>query len=265
VAATLRPWLRLLRLGLHLGAGALTILLLFPHLNGEERGRRVTAWARRLIAIMGVRVTVHGRMPAVRGEGALIVANHVSWLDIHLLHSLLHTHFVSKAEVRDWPLVGWLADRAGTLFLERAKKSDARRVNEQMAGMLRDGACLTLFPEGTTSDGTGLKPFYPSLIQPAVMARARIWPAVIRYRRPDGSINIDAAYYDDMSLGESLRRIARQEAIHAEVHFLPPLQAGGQHRREVAAQAEAVIRDVLARDAGDRQSGTAARLPAATR
>lgn len=256
---------RLLRLGLHIGAGALTILLLFPHLNTEERGRRVTTWARKLIGIVNLRVTVHGRPPNVRGEGALILANHVSWLDIHLLHSLLHTHFVSKSEVRDWPVIGWLADRAGTMFLERTKKSDAHRVNEQMADLLRDGACLTLFPEGTTSDGTELKPFFPSLIQPAVMAGARVWPVVIRYRRPDGGINTDAAYCDDISMGQSLLRIVRQPVIHAEVHFLPPLLAGGRHRRKVAAQAEAAIRDVLARDAGGRPPETAARLPAATR
>lgn len=252
----LRPWLRLLRLGLHLVAGALTILLLFPHLNAEERQRRVILWSRKLTAILNVRVTVHGRPPAVRGEGALMVSNHVSWLDIHLLHGLLYTHFVSKAEVRDWPLVGWLAENTGTLFLERDKKADARRMNETMADLLRSGACLALFPEGTTTDGTGLKPFFPSLFQPAVLARARVWPVAVRYRRPDGEICIDAAYYDNMSLGESLRRIARQDAIHAEVHFLPPLQAEGLHRREVAARAEGVIRDALAADGRDRAPET---------
>lgn len=256
---------RLLRLALHLGAGALTILLLFPHLNAEERARRVSAWGRKLLAILNVRLTVHGRPPSVRGEGALLVANHVSWLDIYLLFSATQTTFVSKAEVRDWPLIGWLAASAGTLFLERSRKSDAHRINEEMADLLRAGACLTLFPEGTTSDGTGLKPFFPSLIQPAVIAQARLWPVLIRYRRPDGSVNIDAAYYDDMSMGQSLLRIVRQPAIHAEVHFLPPIHASARHRREVARQAEAAIRGALARDADGRQPETAARPPAAAR
>lgn len=255
----LRPWLRLLRLGLHLGAGVLTILLLFPHLNDEERGRRVSLWARKLIAIIGVRVTVHGRPPAVRGEGALIVSNHVSWVDIHLLHSLFYTHFVSKAEVRDWPVIGWLADRAGTLFLERSKKSDAHRINEHMADLLRAGACLTLFPEGTTSDGTILKPFYPTLLQPAVIAQARIWPVAIRYRRRDGGINTDAAYCDDITMAESLRRIVRQDAILAEVHFLPPIQVGTRHRKEVTREAEQAISVVLAGDGRGTDAGTTVR------
>jgi len=250
-------YLRLIRLGLHILAGALTILLLFPFLQPDERGRRVVVWARKLLAIVRVRVQVRGRPPAVRGEGALIVANHVSWLDIHVLHSVLPSRFVSKAEVRDWPLIGWMAERAGTLYLERSKKSDARRVNEAMASLLRAGECLALFPEGTTTDGTRLLPFYPSLLQPAVVAGARVWPAVIRYRHADGRINRQAAYHDDISLWQSLRRILRQEAIFAEVTFLPPIASAGLHRRELARRAEAAIRAHLAADAAGSQPETA--------
>lgn len=250
---------KLLRLGIHLLAGALTILLLFPFLVPEERNRRVVAWARKLLAILRVRVGVHGRPPAVRGEGALIVANHVSWLDIHVLHSLLPTRFVSKAEVRDWPLIGWMATRAGTLYLERTKKSDARRVNEAMAALLRAGECLALFPEGTTTDGTHLLPFYSSLLQPAVAAGAMVWPAVIRYRHPDGRLNVQAAYHDDISLAQSLRRILVQDEIIAEVTFLPPLAAIGLTRRELARRAEAAIRARLAADAPGSELGKSCR------
>lgn len=250
---------RLLRLGLHILAGALTILLLFPFLKPDERDRRVVAWARKLLAIVRVRVEVRGRPPAVRGEGALIVANHVSWLDIHVLHSLLPSRFVSKAEVRDWPLIGWMAARAGTLYLERTRKSDALRVNEAMAALLREGECLALFPEGTTTDGTRLLPFHPSLLQPAVVAGARVWPAVIRYRRRDGRINLQAAYHDDISLGQSLMRILAQDEILAEVTFLPPIPSVGLHRRELAARAEAAIREHLAADGHGSQPGISAR------
>ncbi len=254
---------KLIRLGLTVLAGALTILLLFPFLKPDERDRRVVAWARKLLASVRVRVTVRGRPPAVRGEGALIVANHVSWLDIHVLHSLLPSRFVSKAEVRNWPLIGWMAGRAGTLYLERARKSDARRVNEEMTALLRDGECLALFPEGTTTDGTRLLPFYPSLLQPAVAAGARVWPAVIRYRHADGRINLEAAYHDDISLGQSLWRILAQDEILAEVSFLPPIATAGLHRREVARRAEAAIRAHLAADGLGSQSGISAHPRAA--
>jgi 1-acyl-sn-glycerol-3-phosphate acyltransferase len=255
----LAAYSKLIRLGLTILAGALTILLLFPFLKPDERDRRVVAWARKLLACVRVRVRVHGRPPAVRGEGALIVANHVSWLDIHVLHSLLPSRFVSKAEVRDWPLIGWMAARAGTLYLERSKKSDARRVNEEMARLLREGECLALFPEGTTTDGTRLLPFYPSLLQPAVAAGARVWPAVIRYRHADGRINLEAAYHDDTSLAQSLRRILAQDEIFAEVTFLPPITSTGLHRRELARRAEEAIRARLEADAAGSQPGTADR------
>ncbi len=252
----LKAYPKLICLGLTILSGALTILLLFPFLNAVERDRRVVAWARRLLACVRVRVRLAGRPPAVRGEGALIVANHVSWLDIHVLHSLLASRFVSKAEVRDWPLIGWMAARAGTVYLERGRKSDARRVNEEMARLLREGACLALFPEGTTTDGTRLLPFYPSLLQPAVAAGARVWPAAIRYRHTDGRINLAAAYHDDTSLWQSLRRILAQDEILAEVTFLPPIASAGLTRRELAQRAEAAIRAHLAADAHGSQPET---------
>jgi 1-acyl-sn-glycerol-3-phosphate acyltransferase len=160
--------LRLTRLALHVVAGALTILLLFPWLDRAERDKRVGRWAGKLLVILKVRAVQRGRSPTVRGQGALIVANHVSWLDIHVVHSLLPARFVSKAEVRGWPVIGWMAEAAGTLFLERSRKSDAARMNTVMAGHLKGGDCLALFPEGTTTDGSRLLPFYPSLFQPAV-------------------------------------------------------------------------------------------------
>lgn len=253
---------RLARFILHVLAGALTILLLFPWLERAERDKRVGRWAGQLLAILNVRPELRGRPPTVRGEGALIVANHVSWLDIHLLHSLLPARFVSKAEVRGWPVIGWMAEAAGTLFLERSRKSDAARMNTVMSGHLRDGDCLALFPEGTTSDGGGLLPFYPSLFQPAVEAGARVWPAVIRYTRPDGTPCEAAAYCDDVNLLQSLRRITGEPGIVAEIHFLPAIASAGLNRRELAKQAEAAMRAALAGDEPDSAPGTAARLPA---
>lgn len=253
--------LRFVRLFAHLFAGVLTVLLLFPFLDRVEREKRLVRWAGKLLAVVGVRVRARGRPPTVRGGGALIVANHVSWLDIHLIHSLLPARFISKAEVRDWPVIGWLADKAGgTLFLERTSKADAKRMNELMAGHLREGDCLALFPEGTTSDGRALLPFFPSLFQPAVAAEAPVWPAVIRYLGADGSYSPAPAYYGDMSLAASLRTILRTPGLVAEIEFLPAIAARGLTRRELAAQAEAAIRATLAADGHDSRPGTADRL-----
>lgn len=257
----LPPTLKFLRMAGHLLAGSLTILLLFPHLDRHERGRRVTRWATRFLKVLGVRLEVTGRPPLVRGGGVLLAANHVSWLDIHLLHSLLPARFISKAEVRNWPLFGWLAEATGTVFLVREKKADAMRVNQLMAEHLRDGDCLALFPEGTTSDGSGLLPFFPSLFQPAVEARAQVWPLRIRYLNADGSHCAEAAYFAGMTLGESVLKVLRLKGLRAQVEFLSPIDSQGMARRDLARATEAAIRATFSSVAGSAP-GSTARLPA---
>lgn len=233
---------KVLRVAVHILVGSLTVLTLFPRLDRQERERRVGLWSMKLLSILKVEVVVKGDPDAAHRSGALLVANHVSWMDIYVLFSVVRTRFVSKAEVRGWPLIGRLAEAAGTLFLAREKKSDAMRINQMMASHLREGDCLTFFPEGTTSDGSGLMPFFPSLFQPAVDAEAQVWPVRIHYLTPDGDHCRDAAYYGGTSLGESLVRIARLKAVRVEVHFLAPIPSKGLRRRELAGAAEAAIR-----------------------
>ncbi len=252
-------YLRVARLALHLARGAWIVLTRFPRLDRGARAAQVTHWAGALLRILRVDVSVRGEPPRQWVNGILIASNHVSWLDIYLLHSLLPARFVSKAEVRGWPLIGWLAEAAGTVFLVRERKADAMRVNQVMAEHLRQGDCLALFPEGTTSDGSDLLPFYPSLFQPAVDAGAQVWPVYIRYLDADGQPCADAAYYDDISLGSSLMKIARHGGICGEVCFLPPIDAAGLSRRALAQAAEAAIRARL--DAPDNEPGSTVRPP----
>ncbi len=251
---------KVLRVAVHILVGSLTVLALFPRLDRPARTRRVKRWSMKLLAILNVEVVVKGDPEAAHRAGALLVANHVSWMDIYVLFSVVRTRFVSKAEVRGWPLIGRLAEAAGTLFLTREKKADAMRINLMMASHLREGDCLTFFPEGTTSDGSGLMPFFPSLFQPAVDAEAHVWPVRISYLTPDGERCRDAAYYGGMSLGESLLKIARLRAVRVEVSFLPPIPSKGLRRRELAKLTEAVIRGAYA--APDNSPGNCARLPA---
>ena len=252
--------LKLVRLVGHVLAGALIILFLFPRLDGRERAGYVTRWANRMLGMFNIQVQTRGMPPDVAAGGALLVANHVSWLDIHVLHSLLPVRFISKAEVRGWPIIGWLAEAVGTVFLVREKKADAVRVNQAMGGHLRAGDLLAFFPEGTTSDGREVQPFFPSLFQPAVDAQARIWPARLRYLDGQGNYSETAAYYGGMTLAESLWRIVRQEQIVVEVAFLPqiPYQPG-LGRRDLARMTETAIRG--ADGEGGKPPESTARLP----
>jgi 1-acyl-sn-glycerol-3-phosphate acyltransferase len=258
-AGMLSSILKLVRLAGHILAGVLIVLLRFPSLDRPARALRVTRWAAQLLAILAVRVRVRGEAPPP--VGALVAANHISWLDIHVLHSLLRVRFISKAEVRDWPIFGLFAEASGTVFLVREKRSDAMRVNQLMAQHLREGDCLALFPEGTTSDGRGLLPFFPSLFQPAVEAGTPVWPVCIRYLNTDGTPCSEAAYYGHMSLGESLRKILKLKAVHVEVAFLPPIASQGLARRDLARAAEEAIRATFSAVPGNAP-GSTARLPA---
>jgi len=196
--------LRLFFLGLHVFSGAAQILLLFPWLGGRARNGLIRIWSRALLGILGVRVEVTDPLPP---GGVMLVANHVSWLDIVAIHATLSCRFVSKAEVARWPLIGWMARQAGTLFLMRESKRDAVRINRHIADLLAQGECLAVFPEGTSSDGQCVLPFYAALLDPAVQAGARVAPLLIRYLDRDGTPTDRPAYHGDISLWQSLRAI----------------------------------------------------------
>lgn len=242
-----RAW-RIARLAVHVGWGVLLAVLAFPLFGKARRDRVIRDWSRRLLAILGVRPDL-GTPPAVAG-GALLVANHVSWLDIYLIYAAVPVHFVSKAEVRDWPVAGWLAEKTGTLFLDRGRRADTARINAVMHERIRAGAWVAVFPEGTTSDGRGLKPFRPPLLQPAVELGCPVVPAAIRYRTLDGRPALAAAYIDDMSLWQSLMQIAAEPGLIAELRFGEPIAASG-HRRELAARAENAVRRLLGISSAD--------------
>ncbi len=243
----LRAWLRLLRLAWHLLVGAMTVALLFPRLDRLEQGRRVTRWSSGMVRLMGIRLVVHGRAPRLRGNGALIVANHISWLDIHLLHSVLPCRFIAKADIARWPLFGWLAAQAGTLFLAREKRSAIRKMNATIASLLAEGECLALFPEGTTTAGDQVLPFRSALLEPVIQSNANIFPASVRYLDAQGQRTEIPAYYGEMTLVKSLWRIACAEPFTAEIVFMMPIAAGTRNRRGLVSEVEDQIRFGLAK------------------
>ena len=176
-------------------------------------------WAVKMLRCLGVTVRVSG---APQAGAVLMVANHVSWLDIPALHaSAPRTRFVSKSAVAHWPLLGRLARAGGTLFIERERKRDALRVVHEVADALRKADAVAVFPEGTTGAGHAVLPFHANLLQAAITTDTLIQPVVLRYSEPGLPVSVAAQYIDDTTLVESVMKVCRARGLVVDVHFLP--------------------------------------------
>lgn len=175
----------------------------------------------------------------------MIVSNHISWVDIFVLAASYPATFVAKSEIRQWPLIGSLCARAGTLFIERGRRSSAKHTNAAMTAAIQGGALVSIYPEGTTSDGWSLGRFHAALFQPAINASAVIQPVALRYMDRTGRYCGAPNYVGDTSFMESLWRITAARHIVAELNFLSPIEAGGQERRALASAAQWAIAGAL--------------------
>jgi 1-acyl-sn-glycerol-3-phosphate acyltransferase len=225
-------------------SGLFTVAFLFPFYGRARRWQAVKRWSHGIVSIAGIEVTVHGDIPK-SGTRVLGVINHVSWLDIQVLHSVWAVRFVAKSEVRKWPAIGWLSARTGTLFIDRSTRRRSTRINQSIHQAFAEGDAVAVFPEGTTTRGDELLRFHASLLQPAIDEEASIIPVAIRYLDPAGNIELAVAYVDDMSLMKSIAAIVKVPRIRAEVSFLPAIDSKGRTRRELAAAAHASIATAL--------------------
>jgi 1-acyl-sn-glycerol-3-phosphate acyltransferase len=237
--------MRVARVGVHLAKGALIAALLFPLQSEARRKREIERWSERFCEILRVRTFLHGSPPTYDQRPLMMVANHVSWVDIFAINAVVPVRFVAKSEVRRWPLVGWLSERAGTVFIHRARRHDTVRVNELIAGALRAGDLFAVFPEGTTSDGSTLLKFHSSLLEPAVQAGAAVQPVALRYEREDGTLCTEAAYYGSKSVWDSLIGIVNEPSVAVHVCMLPLIQPGSGGRRAVTLEAWHAIHRTL--------------------
>jgi 1-acyl-sn-glycerol-3-phosphate acyltransferase len=213
----------------------------FSRFSKARQALILKRWSLKLFDILNIRLAIRGDPPSVLPRNSMLVANHISWLDIYLLYTLYPARFIAKSELRSWPVIGWLCEKAGTLFIERAKRRDTARINQSISDALITGDCIAVFPEGTTTDGTYLYAFHSSLLEPAVLAQARVYPVGIRFATSGGAINTEAAYIDEMNMADSFRKILAQREIRAELIFAEPIAAHGKNRRELARAAETAI------------------------
>ena len=221
---------RLLRLLGHIVTGVWVVAVRLPRLPPAQQNARVQAWAVQMLGHAGITLEVRGK-PPVTGP-VLLISNHLSWLDIPVMHAARHCRFVSKADVQDWPLIGTLATAAGTLYIERSSRRDALRMVHLMDAALRDNEVLAVFPEGTTGDGRVLLPFHANLLQAAVSADAPAQPVGLRFvDQASGQVSHAPSYVGDETLLGSIWRTVCADPIVAVVHYGQPERAEGRERR----------------------------------
>jgi 1-acyl-sn-glycerol-3-phosphate acyltransferase len=244
VGLMLALW-RLLWLVVHLLHGMGLIWLRFGRLSAAGRQALVQWWSARLLRLIGVRLTVSG---APREGASLLLANHVSWLDIATLHAACgRARFVSKADVLAWPLLGWLIRHVGTLFIERERKRDALRVVHEVAACLQRGDTIAVFPEGTTGPGDRVLPFHANLLQAAIAVAAPIQLAVLRYSEPGMTLSTAAQYIDDTTLIQSIWRVISARGLAVELRFLSSHATAHADRRALAEHMRGEIQQELDR------------------
>lgn len=231
---------RVLRTLGHVWAGLWMIRRAFPRLGLPERQQRVQAWSKKMLAIIGVSVRTGGDVPA---EGPLlVVCNHISWLDILVLNAVRPARFVSKADVKRWPLLGTLITGAGTLYIERENRRDAMRVVHHMVEALREGDVLAVYPEGTTGDGRELLPFHANVLQAPISASVPVQAMALAYLDAATHQRSDApTYIGNTTLLASMWRTFSSPPLVAAVRLAAPELAQGRNRRAWAEDLRTVI------------------------
>lgn len=236
----LRALWRLLRMLGHIAKGLAIVALRFPALSPDQQHARVQAWSLQLLAKIGISLRIQGQ-PPVTGP-VMLVANHISWLDIPVMHAARHCRFVSKSDVKAWPLIGGLATAAGTLYIERASRRDALRMVRTMQESLERGEVLGVFPEGTTGDGREILPFHANLLQAAVAANAPVQPVGLRFvDRTTGDLSFAPSYIGDETLVGSIWRTLSAPAIEAVVHYGEAELPAGRDRRVFTQDLQAAV------------------------
>jgi 1-acyl-sn-glycerol-3-phosphate acyltransferase len=249
----LRAVWRLALLSLHVLLGLVIVVAAFPRMDLAARRRTLAWWARRQLRVLGIGLAVEGSW---RSGATLILANHVSWLDIAAIHAVCpRARFVSKADVHHWPVIGRLTGAADTLFIEREKKRDALRVVHQMAERLRQGDAIAVFPEGTTGTGHALLPFHANLLQAAISAEAPVQPVALRYADASHAVSEAVTFVGETTLVQSLWRVACGSGIHVRLRVLPPMGTAHADRRALTEHVRDTLAGVLAEwDAQDQAS-----------
>jgi 1-acyl-sn-glycerol-3-phosphate acyltransferase len=237
-------------IGIHIVRGVVTVRLHFGRLSPAQRHERIQEWAQGVLRAL--RIELHTRGDLLAGP-KLVVANHVSWLDIVVIHAVCpHARFVSKAVVREWPLIGRLVTGAGTLMVDRNRRRDTTRALDAMVQALQKGDSVALFPEGTTSDGAQVLEFHSSLLHSAVVAQVPVQPVALRYCELGQTLSPSIPYIGTTSFVESLWRICKARQVAVTLSAQDVVAAPHVDRRALAREVRQRIVRALEHGLDDR-------------
>ena len=249
----MRKLARLIGRSVWLGAEISLVALRFQFLYARRGGRWtirdralcLQAGNRRVLRVFAPRVEPNGPIPQL----GLLVSNHLSYLDILLLGSLAPAVFVSKAEVKGWPVFGWFARLGGTVFVERERRGHAGEVSDRIRSLLAGKHLVILFPEGTSSNGREILPFKSSLLEPAAGQKCPLSVAWLNYELSGGSVEQDVCYWGDMTFAPHFFKLLAKPRVTARVSFAE-IESPAADRKELARQLHAAV--VRLKDSGTK-------------
>ncbi len=231
----------------HVLCGASTLSFIFPFLSRANKDRKIQQWSIRLLKIFNIELAVLGA-DLIGNTPHLIAANHISWLDIHVINAFKPIRFVAKSEVAGWPIFGWMAKQLGTVFIRRDSARHARHVVAQLAQVLKSES-VCIFPEGTSTCGEAVLPFKPNLFESAIASDALVYPLAIHYlSKTTGKRSDTPAFVGDMGLLESMSNTIKNRSLVAQITVLPAFSPQSQShidRKQLAIYCQESIAKTL--------------------
>lgn len=235
---------RIFLVTLHVVVGIFVLATIWIFCSQAARDKLVRWWSNGVLSRFNIQVITHGQPPTESAKNCMVLANHVSWIDIYAINSVIPVRFIAKSDINNWPVFGYLARKSGTIFINRSSRKDTARIVDTTVDSLTKGNNVAFFPEGTTTDGTTLLHFKSSIVQAAINANSTIYPLALRYPSPDGSINPDLAYAGETTMAGSMMQTLKTKRPVIELYFLPVIKAKG-HRQEITQQAYSTIAKTL--------------------
>ncbi len=200
-----------------------------------KRDALKTRWLQWFSTIVNLHIITDGELPKRR---AIFVSNHISWLDIIVIGQYLPTYFVAKSDISSWPVIGYLARQAGTIFIHRGNKQHIRTTAEKMVWLLKQNSNIVAFPEGTTTKGDEVLHFHPSLFQPALLTRSAIQPVALQY---EGIAKQLAPFVGNDAFVPHLIKMLTLDKIEVRLSFLPVINGSGKNRHGVSIESRDMI------------------------